>query len=267
MTDDKQLPFVWELERDGVTSYAIGTMHYSDINYRSALDDLLQNADQLLVELNPLALTDEDKQKLVALGPILQAHTYKDMLSFLTPQERRELATTNQLTESELEEATLSSILTKGLAGAGLKPEYSLDNQLIASAFRQDKPIIGLETTDEQVATFTTMTSTSPEETAAGFRRALAAHKELDPHNQYTFLQLQTKLYNEGSSQLSDKLGVSWTPVLYDFMTNTRNALMAERSLPHLDKPSIVAVGVGHFLCEPTMLSMYKEKGINVKRV
>ena len=121
--EEQKLPFAWELEKDGVQSYAIGTMHYSDVNYQRALDDVLQNADQLMVEINPFAFNDEDKQKLVAVHAAMQSCTLKDKLSHLTPGERKELATIYQMTESELEAATFSSLRMKVGTGPKFRPE------------------------------------------------------------------------------------------------------------------------------------------------
>jgi len=42
---------------------------------------------------------------------------------------------------------------------------------------------------------------------------------------------------------------------------------MVSRSIDYLKEPSLVGVGIGHFLAEPSMLTMYKERGIEVKRV
>jgi hypothetical protein len=42
---------------------------------------------------------------------------------------------------------------------------------------------------------------------------------------------------------------------------------MTQRSLTYLAEPTLVAVGLAHFIVEPSMLTMYKEHGVNVKRL
>ncbi|MEK6823209.1 MAG: TraB/GumN family protein, partial [Nanoarchaeota archaeon] len=46
-----------------------------------------------------------------------------------------------------------------------------------------------------------------------------------------------------------------------------RNKIMVERSLPHLTHPCIIAVGLAHYVLEPSMLTLYREKGFIVNRI
>ena len=46
-----------------------------------------------------------------------------------------------------------------------------------------------------------------------------------------------------------------------------RNERMVSRSIDYLKEPSLVGVGIGHFLAEPSMLTLYRQKGIEVKRI
>ncbi len=74
--------------------------------------------------------------------------------------------------------------------------------------------------------------------------------------------QAMMQLMNEKTTQLKNKLTKE------EFEKHMkRNATMAERSLPYMKAPTLIAAGTYHFFQTPTILDFYKEKGIKIKKI
>lgn len=110
-----------------------------------------------------------------------------------------------------------------------------------------------------------------PLETKQENMRAGLVYKN-KPSNKHT-VQAIKNAYLNGDEQKLRKLvekGVEKNFSKKDIsQIESRNRLLARRSLEHLiENPQMVAVGVFHFTAyQPTLIDLYKEKGIKVERV
>ncbi len=133
-----------------------------------------------------------------------------------------------------------------------------LDKMVFDLAYDMDMPIRGLETIEESnytrgvylLASLTVLKPLSYDRIAAFKSYAKGDEEPL----------------REVCRQQEEWLKEALEPIDY-IQHCARNSNMAERSLINLTKPSLLIVGLAHLILEPSMLSMYQEKGIGVKRL
>jgi uncharacterized protein YbaP (TraB family) len=193
--NNPQLPFVWEIKHNGMSSFAIGTMHYFPRaeRYSQNITQYIRQAKQVMLE-----------------------------------------------TDRHQENKGIDDIISS-----------------IATAFQ--KPIIALrKDEDYQNRTFDDFLISELE--------FLPRQKEITPTR---YARADEKTMAESLNEIEtikEKAyrGIENSPAL----RRNDNKLLFKRSLQHLTSPSIIAVGVGHFIAAaPTLLELYKENGIKIKRV
>jgi len=261
-----KLPFVWELDTAGIVSHAIGTFHITDTDYSEAIESYLKGKNHCLVEMN--LFDSELRKELISLIPTLPK--IKDYAPEVPLPQQERIARSVHKPYQELMNTTLIefSSLATDIPGVALPVQKGIDILLMSASMSHGAAIVSLETVAEQMNAFKRILDenarkiplflANPETYVAAvvgdFKNRTAAYASGDI--------LRVRQLKDMSGQTLDQITESHPEI-----TGERNRRMTDLSLPYLQQPSIVAVGVAHFLCEPTMLTMYEEKGIKVKRV
>ncbi len=234
-----KLPFVWELDKDGVISYAIGTIHVALNEFEEDVAEKIQGKKRLLPEINHHEMSPYHEEFIQALFKpftLNEKNTILDMLG-LSLDELRSLP---------------PGLFHSYLYNPAAPEEFpSVDYVLRRKAEQNDLEIISLETPQEKMQNL---------HTSNFLEKILAPARENPDIFGYLPLLLRQSMSREMERYQRGEL----QPTHSDLARNQR---MAERSVEYLDQPSVVGVGASHFLAEPSLLSLYQEKGITVKRV
>lgn len=154
--DARDRGFLWRLDKNGHSSWLYGTVHLARLDWAfpgPKVREAFAASQTLALELD---LLDAETQRRMAAGsaarrgdalpPALQQR--------LERRARAECAEPEQLArlKPELQIATLSMLAGRRL---GLEPGYGIDMVLAGLARRDDKPVVALETVDEQLRSLT----------------------------------------------------------------------------------------------------------------
>jgi uncharacterized protein YbaP (TraB family) len=264
-------PALWKIADKDTNIYLFGTIHLlpPDTQWRTpAFDQALAGSDVLVVEVllpkDPAAIA----QVMVKLGmspglpPLVER----------VPAEKREALRAaiaasgypqemfDQM-ESWAAAITLTSVL---LVKMGFDPELGVEKQLTRGYEQAQKPVMGLESAEEQLGffdhlseeaqrTFLVSAIDDPEGTRAEFAAMLKAWLEGNVKD------IARSFDNE--TMLSDELR--------DALMRKRNSAWADWVAKRLDQPGtvFVAVGAGHLAGEDSLLRLLKAKGLRAKRI
>lgn len=250
MTDQLKLPYVWELDKDGVISHAIGTHHYLP-NIESYVADsfkYLQGKTHLLTETTEDQPWPEELQKQFLAIPL--------SLEKLAVPEQEELARAIEVPLSVLRECPALKFRDLLYQHSGYDRLDPLDSLLYAVAKNtfgmQSYP---LENVEEKLAIYKNV------DMSLGLRQMLAEERK-KPGYLKRHAREEIDLFIQGKLTNTEN-----TLPEYTVINEKRNQTMTTGSIQYLSEPSAIGVGVIHFIQEPSMLTMYREKGIGVKRI
>jgi len=262
-TPQRRLPFVWELDYDGVVSYAIGVNHRVPADFTEDAERYVSKAQHVLFEsadLTPEMICEFNSAK---------AAEYIDRL---TAEEQRKFEELFALPIKEAREESLltlfSIVLLKSYSSDDSSKLTSVDDTILGAAKKRNISTSPLETTEENITLMSTL--------LRGFGDGLSKIiRTADPgfNNHIATEKKVTEAYLRGDEEGLRKAEEPTGSTMEEYciknpeINEKRNIIMVERSMPYLAKPSIVAVGVAHYVCESSMLTVYKEKGIKNKRV
>jgi len=226
-----KLPFVWELEYTGVVSHAAGTLHYAFPIYpRESFTPLVIDKSMTLTEIVFPSST-------LAYSPFTQEKIC-EIIELL-----RKIPNRAPLTEQERTEITKL-----------INHHQFIDVAIMQASREQETPVRELETDSEHDSPYLNQHSRtySPEETFA------MKFMYTGGHTNYF-----TDVVNEGRV-LTRR---NFTPLQWKNYCN-RNKVMAERAVPYLrEAPTLVAVGLGHYLGPGNILERWEKEGVKVRRI
>jgi len=264
-------PALWVAKQGRGTVYLFGTVHLlpDDADWRfPALQRALSRSQSLYVEL-----TDDDSPHMTALVMRYGLDPAHPLSTLLSGKENRELAAAAKTAGVPGGGAALNAMrpwlaaLTLSVAPllkAGLDPAHGADKQLEAQMRKARKPVLGLETAEQQI-------------------RFLA---DLPPAVQLSFLRETLHDTEQASSELSALIG-AWKsgdtaaiaalenkdlrqrdPRLYRTLLVRRNKAWAGRIAALLKHPgtAFVAVGAAHLAGPDSVQAQLRALGIATRR-
>lgn len=264
-------PAMWTLSDADTKIYLLGTFHLlpADFAWRTpAIDGALKDADELVLEIvapeNPAAMA----------GPMMRMGMAPNLppLAERVPAEKR-AALTAMIAESGVPAAVFDRLETWAGAFAllgvtfkrlGLDPESGVESRLTASHKKSGKPVSGLETIQQQLGFFDTLSEES--------QRAFLAGMLDDPANAKKEFAEMLKAWSSGDVAAMDRIfneDVSMSAELRDKLLKQRNIRWAEWLHKRLDKPGtvLVAVGAGHLAGADSVQNQLKARGLKTKRL
>lgn len=262
-------PAMWKLSDADTTIYLFGTVHVlpKDLKWRTARFDAAVNEAQELV----LEIADQNDQAAVAqvyrrlasspdLPPVLER----------VPDDRRERLAA-LIEKAGLKPEQLNGLETWAVAitigssmyrDIGASPGDGVENTLRGSF--GDKPIRGLETTEQQLGYFDTM----PEAT----QRKLLVSMIDDAASAATDFKAMLAAWSSGDTAriartFDDELRNA--PEIAQVLIDQRNAAWADWLKRRLDRPgtTMVAVGAGHLAGKGSVIDLLKRQKLRVQRV
>lgn len=152
MAQARDRGFLWRIEKDGVASYLYGTVHVARLPWMfpgPRVREALAASTTVALELD---LLDPDIQRRMAAGVAAKASDAlpASLQQRLAKRARAECVEPEQLSgmKPEFQIATLSMLAGRR---SGLEPGFGVDLFLSNLARREGKPVVSLETVEEQL--------------------------------------------------------------------------------------------------------------------
>ena len=263
---------LWAMESNGATTYLMGSVHA----LRSAdypLPDALRSAyDDASVIVMELALSDLDVVSMAATTQALGMLAPGDSLkNWLTPQDyadaaRKSAALGLDLALFDTLEPWLAAltILNVQMLEAGFTPSAGIEAHFAALAQQDGKPVVGLETLEEQLGLFDAM---SRDEQARMLLNTLDDISDLE-----TGLDTLVDAWKRGDTATLDKelkQGFDGLPGMYQALVVDRNRAWLERitALDAADGNHLVIVGALHLVGDDSVIALLKAKGHKLQRL
>lgn len=262
-------PAMWKLSDPDTTIYLFGTVHVlpSDLKWRTArFDQKVGQAKELVLEIN-----DQDDK--AAIGQLYKRLAFSPGLPPVldrVPADKRD-ALAAAIEKAGLKPAQLDPMETWAVAvtlgasmyaGMGASPDNGVENQLRASF--KDRPVEGLETTEQQLGYFDVM----PEET----QRKLLVSMVDDMKSATMDFQKMVSAWSSGDTgaiarTFDDELKKA--PEIAKVLIDQRNANWVQWLKHRLDQPGtvMVAVGAGHLAGKGSVIDLLQKQGLKVERV
>ena len=266
-------PAMWTVEANGTTVYFMGSLHllpsdldWKDDRYHRALDE----ADVVVLEI------DLKEAVLGALGGGIEALDRPTPLAerlpnTLTPQtyDRLRAATgavgINPAVLDQLDAHTGVELLTMTImVNDGFSRFWGVDYAVAADAAARDKPVIGLETLDDQLRALDSYTSVEPNRYVNDSLDALEANPEM--FNQMLAGWASGELTGTMETFIADMENY---PEIYDALIVNRNRHWVETIDGWLQaggRTFFVVAGAGHFVGPDSVNAMLDAKGYTVER-
>ncbi|EIL94000.1 TraB/GumN family protein [Rhodanobacter spathiphylli] len=241
-------PALWVVKDADTTIYLFGTVHLmpKDADWRyPALEHALADSQTLYIEL-----TDDNPANIAGLVMRLGMDTTHPLTSQLSESEAQRLRTladkagvpggmqTLNIMRPWLAALTLSLMPLKN---AGLDPEHGVDKQLKAQMIAAHKPVIGLETAEQQIRLLADM----PRAMELGLLRSSMR----DADQGMAKLQQMIAAWKAGDPDTIDRVSTAEMrakePKLYQSMLVQRNEAWATKIATLLQQPGTVFIALG----------------------
>jgi uncharacterized protein len=259
-------PALWRVSDADTKIYLFGTIHLlpAGTQWRSPeLDQALAAADTLVIEVvsgDPANVADV-RQRLAAASGL------PPLAERVAPEKREILA--KMIADTGLPPAAFDRLETWAaaltLAGAalarmGFRTDLGVEQQLALA----NKPTIGLETLEQQLGFFDTLSEEA--------QRALLAGVLAEGDATRAAFQKMLDSWLAGNVEgiaRTFNSEANFSPELRDALMRRRNRNWAEWIARRLDRPGtvLIAVGAGHLAGRDSVQTMLKAKGLRAKRV
>jgi uncharacterized protein YbaP (TraB family) len=267
-------PALWKLADADTTIYLFGTFHLLPGGHRwrtPAIDAALSEADELVLEIGNL----DDKAQAQAMAETMAKLAASPNLAPLlerVPADKRDDLNT-MIKSSGIPMAALDKLETWAAAWMlmavmfkqlGVSSKAGVEVDLSGPARAAGKPIVGLETVEQQLAIFDQLPEETqryflvsvlddPARTRAQFQKMLASWTRGD-------LEAFAATFNED---------INRSPELQEALLERRNARWADWLAERLERPgtAFVAVGAAHLAGPGSVHEMLAEKGLKARRV
>ncbi len=266
--------FFWRVSSPTTVVYLLGSIHFAESSFyplREIVEKSFQQADALVVELD---ITGIDPQQ---YSEYIRRHGYyppgdsiKQHISKQSWQRLQALLQTFNIapeTVATKKPGLLIMDLTAAMLDRlGYQAGEGIDLHFILQARRQGKPVIGLESLQQQLALFINMPAA---ETLLQASLDEAEQAEAQ-------LQQLEQAWKSGDEQALQQLMITQPEARYkdyrrinEALLYRRNDAMAAKIRAMLagDKRVFVVVGAGHLVGERSIVRRLKQAGYNVERL
>ena len=266
-------PALWVVKDADTTIYLFGTVHLlpNDTEWRyPALDKALTDSQTLYIEI-----TDDDQASMAAL--VLQygldpAHPLGDMLDQAELQQLKNAADqasvpggmqTLGMMKPWLAALTLA---TAPLLKAGLDPQHGVDKQLKAQMLAAGKPVLGLETAEQQIRLLADM----PQSMQLDFLRSTLRDIDKGSAELHELIDAWKTGDTDHIARIEDEDLRQQSPALYQRLLVQRNQTWAAKIgdlLRHQHGTIFIAVGAAHLAGPDSVQVRLKSLGVPVERL
>src|SRR3989338_2014235 len=237
----RKLPFVWELEKDGVTSYSLGTYHFLSVDFSREISTLIAKVKKVAVEFNAGEPGAMEQFRSLCAARLIWRPEFLRIIEQVLYRGIRASPNVDHL-------HAFSSFVVKET----YKEPQFLDAKVEEEARRQDKVVHGLGDAYEHAERYA--------HAQADFQRrvldALSRKGDIVEEMKNELRKSETDyLSGDEARVITDKdREIGRIPAM-----QRMNEEIAFRSLVLLKDPTLVAVGVGHYLGESSVLKTYEK--------
>lgn len=250
-------------------SYLFGTIHLicqKDMFPAEKLNGYLSQTDQLMLEFD---MDDQALiQQMLKFSMMADGKSIKDLMTAedyakLDTVYKDYLGISFDLLQKFKPMIAQTYLLTSPKI-LGCQPPMVYDNYLMQNASAAKKPVIGLETAEEQIAVIDSQPidkqiqtlkdlAADPEKSAAEFKAMYQKYLAQNSDELYEFIQGQMKK-DDGLSQekMLDDRNTKWIPIIEQNIAT---------------KPSFIAVGSGHLGGPKGVVSLLRAQGYTLKPI
>lgn len=264
-------PALWVVKDADTTIYLFGTVHLlpNDTAWHfPALDEALSDSQALYVEI-----TDDDQANMTALVMRYGLDMAHPLSTLLTPFDRDRLERAARLANVPGGVAALNvmrpwlaalTLTVAPLTQAGLDPAAGVDKQLRAAMEKAGKPVLALETAEQQIRFLADMPQ--------AMQLALLRSTLRDTDRASVELKALIDAWKDGDDQaiarLENDLMRREEPQLYQRLLVERNETWARQIAGMLQQPGTVfiAVGAAHLAGPDSVQSQLAKEGIATER-
>lgn len=255
--------FLWRVEKDGRTSWLYGTMHLNHIDYAKPGAQImlgLRSSDVLALEINPYELQQQSHTK-----PAIDFKLSDAQLERVSKAYARECLALDVTAVSAVS-VTLPLLRTQAQR-QGLFWGYSPDARLAQIARRTGKPIVQLETFEQQMAVL------APPKSQAEFDEAFQVTlNAIESGSMQSELSHLNQAWRQSDWQTFVKLEQEMTSIQPEFtqrLLDERNIQMAQKIdvLHREGKKVFVAVGALHMAGKTALPKLMQDMGYVVSVV
>lgn len=271
-TPEAKGPAMWTLRTDTATVYFLGSFHIlppsvtwrDDARIHTALDE----AKAVLFEVD---LDEMDKPEVAASivrrATLPDGKTLRDVLTQETYNELTATAGKFGMEMARLEPMqpwlAASGLLVGYMVSKGADPSSGVDSELTDDARAAGKPIIGLETVEEQLDVLDTLSKEDPDLMITDMIRFLDDSTGL--------LQQILTAWRTGDTEAIDRLmreDLEKHEGAYDRFITHRNAAWVPKieALIKQGGTYFVVVGAGHLVGDKSVIALLQAKGYEVER-
>jgi len=264
-------PALWVAKDADTTIYLFGTVHLlpADTDWHDpGLDKALANSQTLYIEL-----TDDDQASIAALVLRHGLDPAHPLSGTLQPAELQNLeaAATQAGLPGGLQTLNMMrpwlaalTLAAAPLLKAGLDPQHGVDKQLKAQMLAAGKPVLGLETAEQQIRFLADM----PESTQLAFLRATLKDIDKGPAELTALIDAWKNGDIATIARLEDEDMRQTEPKLYQRLLVQRNEAWAQKIAAMLHQPGTVfiAVGAAHLAGPDSVQAQLRKLGIQTAR-
>ena len=266
--------FLWKVSDENSSVWILGSVHFADSSFYpldSVIENAFANSKELAVEIDMSddSVSEDVKRKSMEQGFFDDGRNLKGMLGDSLWQELERVCIEFGISSAVfvqmrpwLAAMTLSVV---AIEKAGIRPEYGIDASFLARASEAGMPIVGMETSDEQVQAVAGDKSSD----SSGISYLASTLDEISRID--TMISQMTLAWKTGNDSLlrvvlddghADSL-------MEENVYRRRNAKMAEIVSGYLkeDRTVFVVVGAAHLVLEnDNVIERLKRKGFRVER-
>lgn len=264
-------PALWKLSDADTDIYLFGTIHMlpEGMEWRTeALDRAIAEADELVLETE---LEGNVQRAAKAMANMSMSPGLPPLLERVPPGKREALAKLieeNGFPAGSLDRletwAAALALLRSSLGKIGLKTEAGVERGLEAVLKKGASRISGLETVEQQLGYFDTLSEDA--------QRALLAGMVENPSGTKTEFEAMMNAWASGDT---DAIAVTFdsetalSPELRQVLMTRRNAAWADWVAKRMEQPGtvMVAVGAGHLAGKDSVQAMLAARGLKAERV
>jgi hypothetical protein len=264
-------PALWKLSDDDTDIYLFGTIHMlpEGMEWRTpALDRAIAEVDELVLETE---LEGNVQRAAAAMAKISMSPGLPPLLERVPADKRDALArliAENGFPAGSLDRfetwAAALALLRSSLGKVGLKTEAGVERGLEAVLKKGASRISGLETVEQQLGYFDTLSEEA--------QRALLAGMVENPSGTKAEFEAMMNAWASGDT---DAIAVTFdsetafSPELREVLMIKRNAAWAEWVAKRMEDPGtvMVAVGAGHLAGKDSVQAMLAARGLKAERV
>lgn len=266
-------PALWVVRDADSTLYLFGTVHMMrpETQWRTPrIEEALRASDTLYLEIKEV-----DPASAASVQPLMlkygMAETGRGLSTLMTAQDMtrldaiaRTLGATGAAFEPLRPWMAALQVTVAGIVRAGYSPTSGVDPLLKAAAVEAGKPVMGLETVEQQLSFFAGLS----DEIQADFLRQTLADFDEGPAR----LDAIVDAWARGDDavlarEIVDEMK-TWGPV-YDALLVRRNADWARQIKTMLDGSgtAFIAVGAGHLVGEDSVQAALARQGVLAERL